>query len=120
MRTVLILITALAFVGCSQQAHPEAGPKTTGPHVQISVLQSGKILIDGTECTIAQVEKRLAQLKSEGGTVWYYREAGPQKPPSEVLQVIKLVADNRLPITFSSRPDFSDYIGEDGQPHPRE
>ena len=119
MRTVLVVIIALALAGCSRQADREDSPKTTGPHVEISVLQSGKILLDGTESSIAQVEQRLAQLKSEGGTVWYYREAGQQGPPREAMQVMKLVAENGLPITLSSKADFSDYIGEDGQSHPR-
>jgi hypothetical protein len=51
--------------------------------------------------------------------VWYYREAGQQEPPPEAMQVIKLIADNALPVSLSSKPDFSDYIGEGGQPHPR-
>ena len=120
MRTVLVLITAFALLGCSCQAEPDGTPKSTKPHVKISVLQSGKILIDGTESTIAQVGQRILQLKSEGGLVWYYREAGQQDPPSEAMQVIKLVAENGLPITLSSKPDFSDYIGEDGLSYPRE
>jgi hypothetical protein len=115
MRKLLLLITALAVVGCSCQGEPDKSPGTSKPHVRISVLQSGKILIDGTESTIAEVEQRLAQLKSEGGLVSYYREAGQQEPPPEAMQVIKLVTDNALPITLSSKPDFSDYIGEDGQ-----
>ena len=81
---------------------------------------SGQILIDGTESTVAQVEQRLAQLKSEGGTVWYYREAGHQEPPPEAMQIIKMVVENELPISLSSKPDFSDYIGENGQSRPRE
>ena len=120
MRAVIVLITALAFVGCSCQAEPENSSGTEALHVKISVLQSGQILIDGTESTIDQVEQRLAQLKSEGGTVWYYREAGQQEPPPEAMQIIKMVVENGLPISLSSKPDFSDYIGEDGQSRPRE
>jgi hypothetical protein len=85
-----------------------------------SVFQSGKIVIDGTESTIAQVEQRLAQLKSENGSVWYYREAGQQDPPPVAMQVIKIIVENELPITLSSKPDFSDYIDENGQSHPRD
>ena len=120
MKKVLALITALAFVGCACQAEHENSSGSRGLHVEISVLQSGRILIDGTESSIDQIEQRLAQLKSDGGTVWYYREAGQQEPPPEATQIIKMVVENELPISLSSKPDFSDFIGEDGQPRPRE
>ncbi len=120
MRTILGIIAALALVGCSRPAESKVEPEPSGPIVKISVLTSGKILIDGTESTLAQVEQRFTQLKSEGGSVWYYRESGQQEPPPEAMQVIKLVADNGLPISLSSKPDFSDYVGEDGQLQPRE
>jgi hypothetical protein len=109
----------LALVGCSSEHEPTGQSPPQGPVLKVSVLQSGKILLDGTEATIPQVERRLAELKSEGGAVWYYRQAGEQKPPPEAVQVIKLVTDNGLPISLSSKSDFSDYIGEDGQSHSR-
>jgi biopolymer transport protein ExbD len=120
MKTILMLLVGLAVVGCSRQNDPQAETEPAGPIVKLSVLQSGKILIEGTESTIAQVEQRLTKLKSEGGMVWYYREAGQQEPPPEAMQVIKLVVDNGLPVSLSSKPDFSDYVGEDGQTHQRE
>ncbi len=120
MRTILILIIALTLVGCACQAEHESSSATEERHVEISVLMSGQILIDGIASTIDQVDERLTQLKSEGGTVWYYREAGQQEPPPEAMQIIKMVVENELPISLSSKPDFSDYIGEDGQPRPRE
>lgn len=116
----MILIVALALVGCSQQKEHQNSSKNTGPHLKISVLQSGRILIDGKESSIDQVEKGLVKLKSEGGSVWYYREAGQKEPPTEAMEIIKLVVENKLPITLSSKPDFSDYIDENGQSHPRE
>jgi len=116
----MMLLVGLAWVGCSQQSRPEAEAQPAGPIIKLSVLQSGKILVDGGESTIAQVEQHLTNLKSEGGMVWYYREAGQEEPPPEAMQVIKLVADFGLPVSLSSKPDFSDYVGEDGQPHPRE
>jgi len=120
VRKLLTLIAVFVFLGYSCLGEPEKSPKTTKPHLKISVLKSGKIMIDGNEATLTQAEQRLTRLKSEGGTVWYYREAGQQEPPPEAMQVIKLIADNRLPITLSGKPDFSDYIGEDGKSYPRE
>ena len=120
MKIVTALLTTLVLVACGGSSESENDTRTPEPCVRISVPQSGRILVDGVETTIPEVEKRLLQLKSQGGSVWYYREAGQQEPPLESMQVIKLVAENRLPITFSSKPDFSDYIDEKGQSHPRE
>ena len=120
MKIILSLIVAIVFLGCSQSTEPQGEAKPSGPIIKVSVLASGKILIDGTEATLEQVEQRFIALKSEKGSVWYYREAGQEEPPPEATQVIKLVLDNRLPISLSSKPDFSDYVGADGQPHPRE
>jgi hypothetical protein len=55
-------------------------------------------------------------VKQQQGVVWYYREGGHQDPPPVVMEVIKAVVDAGLPIRLSSKPDFSDAIGEGGVP----
>jgi biopolymer transport protein ExbD len=87
------------------------------PVLKISVLSSGRVLLDGNKATVAKVRKALAKVSSERGTVWYYREKG--EPPSQAIEIVKLVVENRLPISLSSRPDFSDYIDDEGQSRPR-
>jgi hypothetical protein len=64
--------------------------------------------LDGKKATVAKVRKALAKASSEKGTVWYYRESGKGEPPSQAVEIVKLVVENRLPISLSSRPDFSD------------
>ena len=87
----------------SDDSKPES--ESTESHVTISVLKSGMILIDGDQSSISEVEQRLKQLKSEDGTVWYYREAGDQDPPPEATQVITLILDQQLPVTLSATPE---------------
>jgi hypothetical protein len=87
--------------------------------LQISVLSSGRVLLDGKKATVAKVRKALAKTNSEKGTVWYYRESGKGEPPSQAIEIVRLVVENRLPISLSSRPDFSDYIDDEGQSRPR-
>jgi hypothetical protein len=65
------------------------------------------------------VRKALAKTSPEKGTVWYYREIGKGEPPSQAVEIVKLVVENRLPISLSSNPDFSDYIDDEGQSCPR-
>jgi hypothetical protein len=55
-------------------------------------------------------------LAEQKGVVWYYREA-PQGPAApQAMQVTRLVAENRLPIRLSTRPDYSNSVGTDGRP----
>lgn len=121
MKTRLLIsaFTVLCLVSCSRHKDSMPGAKDAKPVLKISVFQSGKIFLDGKESSMAQVEETLDQLKKKGGEVWYFREAGQQAAPPVAMQVVRMVVAKRLPITLSSKPDFSDYIGEDGQPHSR-
>jgi hypothetical protein len=57
--------------------------------------------------------KRLADQK---GVVSYYREAGQSVAPPESAEIMKAMIENHLPIRLSSRPDYSDPIGTEGEP----
>jgi hypothetical protein len=87
--------------------------------LKISVLSSGKVLLNSKEITIAQLQDVLKSAKKSNGEVWYYRENGQNEPPPQAMQVIKLIIDNELPVTLSSKADFSDYINEHGESVPR-
>jgi hypothetical protein len=88
--------------------------------VKISVLQAGKVLADGLEISLADLDARLSQIKRQNGVVWYYRENGQGNPPQAAMDAIKLVVNHRLPISMSSKPDFSDVIDARGLSRPRE
>ena len=45
--------------------------------------------------------------------------AGRGEPPAQAMQVIKLIAGHRLPISMSTKPDFSDVLLPDGSTRPR-
>jgi hypothetical protein len=89
------------------------------PVLRISVLTSGKVLLNETESSLPEIKKALCNAKSEKAGVWYYRESSLGEPPQQAMEVLNLVMENDLPISMSSKPDFSDYIDEKGQSHPR-
>ena len=89
------------------------------PILRLSVLASGKVLLEGKASNIPEIKKALEKIKTNGGAVWYYRENGKGEPPPQAMEVIKLVVEYKLPISMSSKPDFSDYIDENGQSRPR-
>ena len=88
--------------------------------LQISVFSSGKVLLDGKEASVSEVKKALEKARVAKGAVWYYRESGKGEPPSQAIEIVKLVVENKLPISLSSKPDFSDYIDDEGHSRPRE
>ena len=86
--------------------------------LKISVLASGAILADGQPVGLDRLDAMLRELKAGKGTVWYFREAAAN-PEAAGMQVIKLVSGYKLPISMSTRSDFSDYVDAKGISHPR-
>lgn len=87
--------------------------------LKVTVLASGRIFLDGKESNLKAVDEAFKKLKGRKGSVWYYREAGNEEPPPEAMKVMELMVNHRLPVSLSSKPDFSDYIDQDGVSHPR-
>lgn len=86
------------------------------PIVKIAVYADGRLEVDGAPSTIEALRTTLKGLSERKGGVWYYREAAEQEPPAIAMRVIDAVAEARLPIRMSTRPDYSDAVGFDGKP----
>jgi len=89
------------------------------PILRIAVFKDGRVTVDGAPASMDSIRASLKQLHAQHGVVWYYREEGQEDPPPAATEIIKIVIENRLPIRLSSRPDYSDVIGEDGRPTKR-
>jgi len=110
-RVLIAMIAALAIA---------ASPATAADIIKVRVAKEGTITIDEKPATLDQLRARLAKVKSANGAVWYYREAPDSAPTDAQLAVFKAIIDTDIPISLSTKPDFSDYVGEDGQTHPRQ
>ena len=84
------------------------------PVARISVSAAGEISLDGGRTTLDALRAELALLRARNGVVWYHREAAGGDPPPEAMAVIQLVIEHRLPISMSTRADFSDVVRPDG------
>jgi hypothetical protein len=87
--------------------------------IKISVLSSGDVLLNGIPASLTVLEEALEKADRTQDSVLYYREALAAEPPPQAMEVIKLVVRKKLPFSFSSVPDFSDYVDRFGQSHPR-
>jgi len=94
--------------------------KPNAPVLKIAVLADGSVTVDGSPATVDSVRVSLKRLAEQNGVVWYYREAPDTKAPREATEVMEAVIANRIPISLSSRPDYSDALGPDGRLMPRE
>ena len=115
LKIIMAGLFALATLVSSAHAEP--------PHAKISTLASGALLLNGQPTDLSSIEAEFKRLQTQEGAVWYYRENPRAEPSPEAMSVIqsviKLVIQYRLPITFSSKPDFSDYIDANGRSQPR-
>ncbi len=108
---IAALLITFPHVSFSDVKEPE--------HVlKVKVLQSGKVFADDKVVSLDELDHELSGLKEKEGVVWYYREDGMADPPEVATDVMDLVIKYELPVSFSSQPDFSDYIDDDGS-HPR-
>ncbi|MGY1426522.1 hypothetical protein [Lysobacter sp. A289] len=113
----LIILGAILAMSsaCAQSQAP-----VPGTVAKVSVLASGKLLLNGVPSDLAQIETELQRQKMNGGSVWYYRENGQSEPPPEAMSVMDLVTKHGLPVSMSAQPDFSKYVDGNGQVHARE
>jgi biopolymer transport protein ExbD len=82
--------------------------------LKVKVTASGDITADGQPVTLEQLAPKLSELKKAGGGVWYYRENPGSEPHPNAMKVVELVAENKLPIRLSAKPDFSDAVDDKG------
>ena len=77
------------------------------------------MLLNGKPVGPNELSTALATAAKEKGMVWYYRENAAGEPPPASTQVIQMIIDNELPISLSTKSDFSDYVDENGHSKPR-
>ncbi len=51
--------------------------------------------------------------------VWYHPQNPASEPPPQGPAVIQMIIKHQLPVSMSSRPDFSDYVDSKGVSRPR-
>ncbi len=113
------IIVALSVLLLPLPAYCDGDKMKNNTVLKISVLSSNKVLLNGVEIGLNDLEREFASAKSNSGVVWYYRENPENEPPPVGSKIIKMVIDNRLPISLSTKPDFSDTVDENGVSKPR-
>ena len=104
----------------ARPTEPAAAPEPTSPTiVRISAHHDGTLLLDGAKMADEEILRVLKAMDPEHTIVWYYREGAQQQPHPAVARVVQAIADFAFPVSLSTQPDFSDFVGPDMQPQPR-
>jgi hypothetical protein len=110
------LLALIASFGLTSFAQAEPSSPSI---VKISVLTSGEAKLNGKLSSLDEIQTAIGVLKESSGEVWYYRESGTDEPPEIATKIIQMIIDAKLPVSLSSKPDFSDYVNEKGESKPR-
>jgi hypothetical protein len=86
---------------------------------RIRVSRAGEIWCDDVRTSLSDLGSRLAELRAAQGVVWYYREDTGAAAAPEAMAVVRMVIEQRLPISMSTRADFADVVQTDGTAVPR-
>ncbi len=91
--------------------------------IYVSVAADGSISVDGKTVAVPSLDEKLSVLKPSAKVVFYYRENAQTEPTpsqaSEIGQVLNAIMRLQLPISLSSKSDFSDVIDGAGNSQPR-
>ncbi|MBV8818016.1 MAG: hypothetical protein JO022_06640 [Acidobacteriaceae bacterium] len=87
--------------------------------IKIALLASDTILLDGQAVDLEQLNGRLSKADSSQDQVLYYKQDLQRRCSAHSENILRAVIARRLPISFSTRPDFSDYVDQFGHSHPR-
>ena len=111
IRTLLVAVVLVALLV----------PLASGAErvARVAVFSSGAVQLDGRPTTLPALDEELRKLKAGGGVVWYHRENPSSEPPPQGTAVIQMIIKHQLPVSMSTRPDFSDYVDDKGVSRPR-
>ena len=89
------------------------------PVGKVAVAASGAVSFNGSPVTLETLKPKLVDLKRRNGVVWYYREHSGPEPPASASAVVNLIIEQRLPVSLSTKADYSDVVMPDGTTKPR-
>ena len=91
-------------------------PSSESPYVKVYVNRSGEVTLDGKAATLDEVGRTFVSLAQKKGVVLYARESPEEaEPHPNAMQVMHLVAQNRLPIRMCTNKDCSDGLDANGK-----
>lgn len=118
VRNLIVLFTALTVAACSPDSS-ETPPVDATNVAKVGAYRDGRLTLNGSAASIEQIRESFAGLSRNNGEVWYYRESADTEPHPNAMLVVEAIIGARLPVSMSTKPDFSDVVSPDGTTRPR-
>jgi biopolymer transport protein ExbD len=100
-RTKALIVIALVFLMCwAGCARNRFDPAYTNNVSRIKLSRDGRIYLNGKQASLEEVKKDLEQRKAKHGAIKYYRENPQKEATTQALEVIRVIADAKLPVRF--------------------
>lgn len=107
-----------ALVACLLVAASAAYAQSQTP-AKVAVYANGAVELNGRKVTPVELDESLRVHASRSGVVWYHRENPAAQPHPNADVVVQTIIKHRLPVSLSTKPDFSDYVDQNGVARPR-
>jgi hypothetical protein len=118
MRCLFALFAMLAIAACSPDVS-EIPVVRDANVAQVGAYKDGRITLNGRDVSIEEIRGAFAELSRNNGAVWYYREAADSEPHPNAMLVVEAIVNAQLPVSMSTKSDFSDVVLPDGTVRPR-
>jgi len=115
----LLVILAMGSCSWSSRFPNNANAKVSSPDLYLKVFSNGKIIANDNECSMKELNQLLSNASAKKSMVWFYREGWDSDPSEIALAVFQIINSNKLPLTLSTKPDFSTYVDGYGIRHDR-
>lgn len=104
--TGLLFLLIMSITSCSYTSKPP--PNCI---LKLSIFHSGTVILDKDTVSINELDSKLAQKKSSNCELWYYKDLSDGGPPKDsILKILDVLGRIKIPMSFSSKPDFSDEV----------
>lgn len=130
----VVLVAVSAGLGAFRSQDPALGggtsATTAGQRCSVTGIKSacatvwvtadGQLELNGRPADLGQIDEAFGALVASRGVVVYAREAAQGEPHPKAMTIMDLIVKRKLPVTMSTKRDFSDVVGPDGRPRPRQ
>jgi biopolymer transport protein ExbD len=112
MKRILLVLTILFFAANinAQSVQKTYTQKKVNQKefIQLSILKTGKILVNNRKVTQKELEIKLKTLKQKNGIVHFYQSPSVKKSfLKKNLEIIKLISKNKLPMKQYKDKNFT-------------
>ncbi len=115
---IAAVVAALALAGCSR------APASCRGVIYVSALKDGTAKVNGKPVALENFGRTLENLKPSAKYIFYYRQDAGAAPAgkqwTEIRTILDAIMRLHLPVSLSTKPDFSDTVDGAGNSHPRQ